>query len=84
MRVQEYFEQYRKENPKANHRYVMSRLIKQIRKESHLTQLELAKKMKTKQESIARVESGTICPSLDFLQRVAEATGRELKLPTIV
>lgn len=46
-----------------------------------ITQSELAKKAKTSQSSIARVESGTYLPSLTFLQKIAQAMNTYLKPP---
>lgn len=45
-----------------------------------LTQEQLAEKVGTKQPSIARLESGRTTPSLDFLQRVAEALDAEVEI----
>ena len=45
-----------------------------------LTQEELAKRMKTTQGAIARLESGTTLPSTRTLQRFAQATGHRLKI----
>jgi DNA-binding XRE family transcriptional regulator len=53
---------------------VISGLIKaRIRKK--LTQAEIAKKIGTKQSAIARLESGSVNPSLEFLQKVAKVMG---------
>ncbi len=43
-----------------------------------LTQEALARKIKTKQSAIARVESGNANPSIGFLQKLAEALGKKL------
>jgi transcriptional regulator with XRE-family HTH domain len=40
-----------------------------------LTQEQLAQMVGTKQPSIARLESGSVVPRLDFLRRVVEALG---------
>lgn len=48
----------------------------------NLTQAALAKLMKTKQPSIARVENGNYLPSLTFLLKVAKALGAELEIPS--
>lgn len=45
-----------------------------------LTQQELAKRMKTTQGAIARLESGTTLPSTRTLTRFAKATGHKLKI----
>jgi ribosome-binding protein aMBF1 (putative translation factor) len=46
-----------------------------------LTQGELARKMKTKQSAISRVEAGNYLPSLSFLERMAKALETELIAP---
>jgi len=43
-----------------------------------LTQAQLAKKLKTRQPSIARIENGNNLPSLKFLDKVAEILGVKL------
>lgn len=43
-----------------------------------LTQEALARKINTKQSAIARIESGNANPSVEFLQRMAEALGKKL------
>ncbi|MGH3562480.1 MAG: helix-turn-helix domain-containing protein [Mycobacterium sp.] len=45
-----------------------------------LTQTELAKRMRTTQPAIAEIEGGGRIPSLDMLERLAEATGQELNI----
>ncbi|MBI2327565.1 helix-turn-helix transcriptional regulator [Candidatus Curtissbacteria bacterium] len=43
-----------------------------------LTQEALARKIRTKQSAIARIESGNANPSVEFLQKLAEALGKKL------
>jgi ribosome-binding protein aMBF1 (putative translation factor) len=50
------------------------------RVKSGLSQGELAEKMGTSQSSIARMESGTIWPSMRTLARFAKATSCELNI----
>jgi DNA-binding XRE family transcriptional regulator len=45
-----------------------------------MTQADVAKKVGTKQSSIARLESGNINPSLEFLQKVAQVMGLSVHL----
>lgn len=54
--------------------------ILQLRKKKKLSQAQLAKKIGTKQSNIARMESGQQNFSIDILQKLAEAFGRELKI----
>lgn len=70
----------KKEFDKLVPRYaVISQLIA-ARIKYKMTQADIAKKMGTKQSSIARLESGNINPSLDFLQKVAQVMGLSIHL----
>jgi DNA-binding XRE family transcriptional regulator len=53
------------------------------RKEKNLTQRDLAKLIGTKQSNISRLESGNYNPSLDLLNRIALAVGKELEVRMI-
>lgn len=44
-----------------------------------LTQVQLARKLRTKQPSIARLENGSGLPSLRFLKKVADAFGMTIE-----
>lgn len=46
-----------------------------------ITQKELAKRVGTKQPSIARIENGHSLPTLTFLERIAKALGTKLTPP---
>lgn len=50
------------------------------RKAAGLTQKQLAEKMGTAQANISRFESGSINPTLEFLQRMAESMGKTLRI----
>lgn len=58
---------------------VIAALIKR-RLEKGFTQQELAKRVGTKQSAIARLESGTYNPSLDFLKKVTHALDARLRI----
>lgn len=58
---------------------VIVALIKR-RLEKGFTQQELAKRVGTKQSAIARLESGTYNPSLDFLKKVTNALDAQLRI----
>jgi transcriptional regulator with XRE-family HTH domain len=45
-----------------------------------MTQKQIAEKIGTKQSAIARLESGNVNPSLDFLQKVAEVLGHKISI----
>jgi predicted transcriptional regulator len=53
------------------------------RKEKKLTQRDLAELIGTKQSNISRLESGNYNPSLGFLNKIALAVGKELKVKMI-
>jgi predicted transcriptional regulator len=48
------------------------------RQERSLTQKELAELVGTKQSNISRLESGNYNPTIDFLDKIARAVGKEL------
>lgn len=52
--------------------------IRRTRTKARLTQAELASRMGTTQSVIARAEGGEVLPSLNFLERLALATGQRL------
>src|SRR3990167_6075368 len=53
--------------------------LKILRKKLKISQKELARKMKVKREFITRIESGEQNITLETLNRIAEATGKELE-----
>jgi ribosome-binding protein aMBF1 (putative translation factor) len=85
------FEQYKKEvflkDPKIKVEYdllqpefaVIEEILK-ARLKKGLTQKELAKKVKTKQSAISRLESFNANPSLNFLKRLALALDTRLEI----
>ncbi|MBO7339096.1 MAG: helix-turn-helix transcriptional regulator [Lachnospiraceae bacterium] len=52
--------------------------IKQLRRENHLTQKELASKAGLTQANLSNLESGETKPTIDSLKRIADATGTRL------
>lgn len=54
--------------------------ILKLRKQKGISQLELAKKVGTKQSNIARIEAGQQNFSIDTLEKIASAFKRELKI----
>jgi len=48
--------------------------------EQNLTQAELAERADTKQSNISRLESGNYNPSIEFLQKIARALGKDLEV----
>lgn len=51
-----------------------------LRKNNHLTQVELEKKTGIKQSTIAKIENGGINPSLNNLFRLLGAMGKTIKI----
>jgi transcriptional regulator with XRE-family HTH domain len=58
----------------------LARALIQARVQAGLTQEELARRMKTSQSVIARLESGRVRPSTQTLARLAAATGTRLRI----
>ncbi|MBU0476496.1 helix-turn-helix domain-containing protein [Patescibacteria group bacterium] len=54
--------------------------ILQLRKQEKMSQVELAKRIGTKQSNIARMEAGQQNFTTDTLQKIASAFKRELKI----
>lgn len=68
----------KKEFDRLTPRYaVISELIN-ARLKKGMTQKDVAEKVGTKQSAIARLESGSVNPSLEFLQKVAQVMGYSL------
>ena len=75
------------QNPDVKKEYnnldVMYEIKKQIIKyriENNLSQKELAEKIGTKQSAISRLENDDYNPSIDFLNKVANALGKKLEI----
>ena len=60
--------------------YQLVRAIIEQRKLKGMTQAELARKVGTRQSAIARLESGTYNPSLQFLKKVAKALDVKIEI----
>ncbi len=60
--------------------YEVARALIKARIEKKMTQVQLARKMKTKQSVISRVENAQTVPTLSFMRRLAEALGGKLKV----
>ncbi len=73
-------EEFKSEYEKLRPRYEIISQIIEARKEQHMTQSDLAKRLGTQKSNISRLESGNYNPSLDFLIRVARCLGKELKI----
>lgn len=60
--------------------FEIARALIQARIEKGLTQAQIARKMKTKQSVISRVENARTVPSLSFLKRLAKVLGASLQV----
>lgn len=60
--------------------YQIARAIIKARVENGYTQKQLAKKLKTKQSVISRVENAKTTPSISFLKRVAKVLDTSLQV----
>jgi DNA-binding XRE family transcriptional regulator len=60
----------------------ISRMVVEMRRRAHLTQMELAQRAETSQSVIARLEGGkdSRMPSLGLLTRIASAAHAKLKI----
>jgi transcriptional regulator with XRE-family HTH domain len=72
--------EYRKEYDALEEEFALIAAVAKARLRSGLTQAQLAKRMKTTQSTVARLESGRGQPSTRTLQRFAKATGHRLKI----
>lgn len=70
----------RKELAKIEPEYQLARSLIAARIKKRMTQAEIAKKAKTNQASISRLETGVAKPSMSFLQRIAVALGGKLMI----
>lgn len=61
-------------------KYKIIEEIIMARQEKNLTQTDLAELVGTKQPNISRLESGNYNPTLDFLNKIAKAIGKEIRI----
>jgi len=76
MRDPDFREQYEALEPE----YKLAAAVIRLRLARGLTQAELADLLNTKQESIARLESGNSLPSLSTVRKVADALDADLEI----
>jgi transcriptional regulator with XRE-family HTH domain len=60
--------------------FQLARTLIETRTRAGLSQTELARRMKTSQSYVARIEGGTVRPSTDALERFAHATKTRLRI----
>lgn len=61
-------------------RFTRTAFLIEARTRAGLTQEQLAKRMRTTQSVIARLEGGRVRPSTKTLERIARATGTRLRI----
>lgn len=76
MKDDEFAAEYEKLKPRYE---IISQIIEE-RSKQKITQEELAFRVGTQKSNISRLESGTYNPSLDFLIKVAQSLGKEMKI----
>lgn len=81
MNYKEYLKENKVDFSEKELRREISGLITEARLYAGFSQNELAKAMGTTQSSIARAEGGQMQPSLEFLEKVAEAVNTKLIYP---
>jgi len=67
-----------REYKKLEPRYQLISQLIEARAKRGLTQQQVAKKIGTKQSAVARLEAGSINPSVGFLEKIAQALGSKL------
>jgi transcriptional regulator with XRE-family HTH domain len=71
---------YAKEYDALEEEFALAMAVAKARSRAGLSQSELARRMKTTQSTVARLESGRGLPSTRTLDRFAKATGHRLKI----
>lgn len=71
---------YRKAYEELGPEFELARALIEARTHAGLTQEQLAKRMRTTQSVIARLEGGRVRPSTKTLERIATATGTRLRI----
>lgn len=70
----------RENKPRGRQRPAVAAQILSLRKTKGLSQRELAKRSHTSYTHISRLETGVNNPSVETLERVAEAMGMQLRI----
>ena len=71
---------YRKAYAALDEEFALASALIQARTNAEVSQEVIAKRMKTSQTAVARLEGGHGNPSVKTLQRYAQATGTRLKI----
>ena len=71
---------FKKEWEKSEAAYQITRVLIKARIEGKISQRQLAKKAKTTQAVISRIENMSVSPSIGLLQRIANSVGKRLEI----
>ncbi|OGM60705.1 hypothetical protein A2892_01520 [Candidatus Woesebacteria bacterium RIFCSPLOWO2_01_FULL_39_10b] len=72
--------EFKKEWEKSEAAYQVTRELICARIEGKISQRQLAKKAKTTQAVISRIENMSVSPSIGLLQRIADSLGKKLEI----
>lgn len=72
--------EFKKEWDKSEPAYQAGRALIKARIEANISQRQLAKKAKTTQAVISRIENMSVSPSIGLLQKIASAVGKKLEI----
>ena len=72
--------EFRREYERADEEFTLIEALIRARTAANLTQTELAERLGTSQSAVARMEGGSVSPSVATLRRYARATGTRLKV----
>lgn len=71
---------YKAEYEALGKEFQLARALIEARTRAGLSQTQLARRMKTSQSYVARIEGGKVRPSTAALERLAKATGSRLTI----
>ena len=71
---------YKTEYEAIGKEFQLARALIEARTRAGLSQTQLARRMKTSQSYVARIEGGQVRPSTAALERLAKATGSRLTI----
>lgn len=75
--------EYRKEYERLAPEFEQAKILITARSRAGLSQAQVARKMRTTQPMVARLESGRQKPSMSTLERYARATGHQLRIELV-
>lgn len=73
-------EDYKSAYDALGEEFELAKALIEARTRAGLSQTQLARRMKTSQSYVARIEGGKVRPSTDVLERFARATGTRLRI----